>query len=97
MDEISQRAFEPACTAHDRGLLQEARRQYLLLIKLRPNLASLRYNLDLVYFQEAEFDHAINEFSLAATFEPEDIDTLFNLALCQKRTGDYAAAKMMNG
>ncbi|WP_028579260.1 tetratricopeptide repeat protein [Desulfogranum japonicum] len=92
MDEISQRSFELACTAHDKGLLQEARRQYLLLIELHPDHASLRYNLGLIYFQQDEFDHAINEFSLAASFEPEDTDTLFNLALCQKKTGDYAAA-----
>jgi len=92
MDEISQESFELACTAYDKGLLQEARKQYQLLIELHPNFAPLRYNLGLVYFQQAKFDHALNEFSLAAAFEPEDIDTLFNLAICQKRSGYYAAA-----
>jgi predicted TPR repeat methyltransferase len=92
MDEISQGSFELACTAYDKGLLQEARKQYLLLIEIYPNFAPLRYNLGLVYFQQAEFHQALNEFSLAAAFEPEDTDTLFNLAICQKKVGNYAAA-----
>jgi len=97
MDEISQGSFELACANHDKGLLQEACKQYLLLIEHHPNFAPLRYNLGLIYFQQAEFDYALNEFSLAAAFEPEDIDTLFNLAICQKKIGDYAAAIVTHG
>lgn len=97
MDEISQDSFERACTAYDKGLLQEAREQYLLLIERHPDFAPLRYNLGLIYFQQADFDHALNEFSLAAAFEPEDTDALFNLAICQKRIGDYAAAITTHG
>ncbi|MBM9615197.1 tetratricopeptide repeat protein [Desulfobulbus rhabdoformis] len=92
MDELSQGSFDLACMAYDNGLLKEARSQYQHLINLHPNYPPLRYNLGLVYFQQAEFVQALNEFSIAAIYEPEDIDTLYNLALCQKKIGDYTAA-----
>ncbi len=38
------------------------------------------------------FTDALEEFSLALASQPEDTDTLFNLALCQKKTGDNPAA-----
>jgi len=45
-----------------------------------------------VYEGRQDFSQALREFSLALTSGPEEVDTLFNLALCQKKTGDCRAA-----
>ena len=52
----------------------------------------LCYNLGLVYYSLENFTAALSEFSMALIYQPEDCDTLFNLALCQKKNGDSQAA-----
>ena len=84
--------FEAACSAQHEVHLTEARQQYLLLLKHLPRSPLIHYNLGLVLFHLGEHGQALEEFSLADANGPEDCDTLFNLALCQKKTGDQPAA-----
>ena len=87
-----QQAFAEACRVHAAGSLEEARAQYRSLLGYLPESALLHYNVGLVCYALREFDQALLAFSQAATYGPEDADTLFNLALCQKKTGDHPAA-----
>jgi predicted TPR repeat methyltransferase len=84
--------FTEACRAQTEGRLEEAREQYLLLLGYLPESSLLHYNIGLVYYGLQDFSQALLEFSQALTSGPEEVDTLFNLALCQKKTGDCGAA-----
>ncbi|TKB24391.1 tetratricopeptide repeat protein [Desulfopila sp. IMCC35006] len=84
--------FTEACNAQTAGRFAEAEEKYLLLLGYFPDAAMLRYNLGLVYYSLENFTGALHEFSQALTSQPEDSDTLFNLALSQKKTGDSRAA-----
>lgn len=86
------RAITSACAAQTEGRLEEAKQQYLLLLESLPHSSFLRYNIGLVYFDLGDFVLALDAFSLANFHKPGDEDTLFNLALCQKKTGDRPAA-----
>lgn len=89
---IAQQTFDKACFAHDDGHLQEAQRLYLLLAGSYPKFPLLHYNLGLLYFQIDKFNKSLDHFYMAADLDPEDIDTLFNLALCQKKNKDVPGA-----
>lgn len=95
--ELLRHTFELACSAYDQGHLQEAKQRYLFLLDYYPASSLLHYDLGLVYLEQTEYDLALNQFSLAAKLSPGDVDTLFNLALCQKHTGDRAAAIITYG
>ena len=84
--------FSEACRAQAEGRLEEAREQYLLLLHYLPGSPLLHYNMGLIYYDLQDFKQALQAFSLASTCGPGDSDTLFNLALCQKKTGDCPAA-----
>lgn len=84
--------FTLACGAQTAGRLDEARELYLLLLHACPQAPLLHYNVGLVYYGLDDFHQALQSFTRAAVFTPEDVDTLFNLALCQKKTGDCQAA-----
>jgi predicted TPR repeat methyltransferase len=91
-DQELNRLFSEACTAQTEGRLVEAMDNYRLLLQYFPEAAMLRYNLGLVYYGLENFTAALEEFSQALACRSEDSDTLFNLALCQKKTGDSVAA-----
>ena len=84
--------FTAVCRAQTEGRLVEARDGYLLLLQYAPAAVLLHYNIGLVYYALGVFDQALQEFSQALTWDPDDADILFNLALCQKKTGDCPAA-----
>ncbi|NLX19223.1 MAG: tetratricopeptide repeat protein [Desulfobulbus sp.] len=84
--------FTAACAAHADGHLAEARQHYQFLLKHAPASALVHYNIGLVYYDEANYEQALAEFSLADTLAPPDADTLFNLAVCYKKVGDHQAA-----
>lgn len=84
--------FVTACAAHADGHLAEARQHYQLFLQHAPKSALVHYNIGLVYYDEGNYQQALNEFSLADTLAPPDADTLFNLAVCQKKVGDPHAA-----
>lgn len=84
--------FTQACRAQTAGHLEEAREQYLLLLRYLPQSSILHYNIGLVHYALLDFSQALEAFSLALTCGPTDADTLFNLALCQKKTGNCQAA-----
>ena len=86
------RIFTEACKAQNEGQLSIAAEKYLLLLDSFPQAAMLHYNLGLVYFSLELFTKAIDEFSTALLLQPDDCDTLFNLALCQQKTGDCEEA-----
>lgn len=87
-----QQRFAAACHAHGAGELEEALEKYQQLISELPPSGLLQYNLGLVYFGLSCFDLALRAFSLADTLAPGDSDTLFNLALCRRKTGNLPAA-----
>ena len=87
-----QLGFTEACRAQTEGRPEEARKQYLLLLRYLPQSSILHYNIGLVYYTLQDFSQALQAFSLALACGPKDTDTLFNLALCQKKTGDCQAA-----
>ncbi|MDD2465848.1 MAG: tetratricopeptide repeat protein [Desulfobulbus sp.] len=89
---VINQTFVMACQAHSEGRLQEALEAYLELIVHVPVSALLRYNLGLVYYELERFVEALRSFTLANSLIPDDIDTLFNLALCHRKNGDSAAA-----
>ena len=84
--------FAAACRNQQNGDLASARDGYLLLLTYLPDSALVHYNLGLVYYTRQEFDQALPEFTQAAAIAPQDLDTLFNLALCQQRTGGKTTA-----
>lgn len=85
------RLFTEAYNAQSEEHFAEAAEKYLLLLDYF-QAAMIRYNLGLVYFSLERFTDAVQEFSQALLFQPEDSDTLFNLALCQKKSGDSESA-----
>ncbi len=91
-EEELERLFDEACLAQSEGHLAEAEQKYFLLLGYFPHAAVLHYNLGLVYYREKNFSAARDEFATALRNRPEDSDTLFNLALCQKKCGDNDAA-----
>ncbi len=76
-----------ASQAHSAGNLDQALAGYTSLIEQIPASALLQYNLGLVYFGLNRFEESLESFLLADTLEPQDCDTLFNLALCQGEIG----------
>jgi len=79
--------FSLASQAHSAGDLDQALLGYVSLIDRVPASALLQYNLGLVYFGLDRFEESLQAFLLADTLEPQDCDTLFNLALCQGKVG----------
>ncbi|MGB3225714.1 MAG: tetratricopeptide repeat protein, partial [Desulforhopalus sp.] len=91
-DEELNGLFTEACKAQTEDRFSDAIDNYLLLLKYFPQAPMLHYNLGLAYYSLEDFTSALNEFSQALTLQPEDTDSLFNLALCQKKTGVNQAA-----
>lgn len=87
-----QRQLDCAFRAHEGGQLHEALDAYQHLIAALPAMALLHYNLGLVLYEMAEFAQALPAFAQADHLAPEDPDTLFNLALCHRKTGQPVAA-----
>ncbi|MGD9950115.1 MAG: tetratricopeptide repeat protein [Desulfobulbus sp.] len=84
--------FVQASRAHSEGLLQEALEAYLVLIEQVPASSLLHYNLGLVYYELQRFAEALQSFAQADSITPDDIDTLFNLALCRGKNGNSTHA-----
>jgi len=79
--------FAKANEIHRRGDLIAAAQAYRELLRFCPDLPLLHYNLGLVYFQAEDFAEAYLAFSRAVELAPEDGDSLFNLALTEKKIG----------
>lgn len=90
-DELNQ-LFAKACDDQQNGLLDAAGTAYLQLLDYFFEAPILHYNLGLVYYGQGEYEKARDAFATAAELHPGDIDTLFNLALAKKQTGDPAGA-----
>lgn len=79
--------FNKANEIHLRGDLLAAAQAYRELLRFCPDLPLLHYNLGLVHFQAQDFAEAYLAFSRAVELAPEDGDSLFNLALTEKKVG----------
>lgn len=90
-DQLNQ-IFITASENQQNGLLTEAQRGYLELISLFSKAPILHYNLGLIYFEQDEYQKALESFSIASALVPEDADITFNLALSQKKCGDLSGA-----
>lgn len=90
-DQLNQ-IFITANENQQNGLLVEAQKGYLELISLFSEAPILHYNLGLVYFEQDEYEKALESFTIASSLVPEDGDIIFNLALSQKKCGDLSGA-----
>lgn len=88
LQELISEAFEN----HQHGFLDKARARYLQLLDYFPEVPVLHYNLGLIFYEHAEHQKAMESFTLAAKFDPQDLDIMFNLALSQKKLGDLEEA-----
>lgn len=84
--------FAAACEDQQNGRLEKAEAGYIQLLKLFSDAPVLHYNLGLVYFEQGEFEKAIDAFEKGVAVAPEDVDLLFNLALCKRKSGDVEGA-----
>lgn len=83
--------FQSACQYHQEGLLDEAKAVYLnLLVHIDAPL--LHYNLGLIHYTQQDLETACRYFECAYAGNPEDADSLFNLALCRKDCGKLEEA-----
>ncbi len=76
--------FTTACEAHMEGRLKEAKQLYHELLSFI-DAPLLHYNLGLVYYDSEEYLTALEHFENAVKGDPNDMDSLFNLALCNKK------------
>ncbi len=83
--------FQSACQFHQEGKLTEAKSIYIELLD-HVDSPLLHYNLGLVHYELEEKDIALMWFDSAAERQPDDCDSLFNLALCQKQCSKPAEA-----
>ena len=91
-DEELNQLFIKAGEDHQHGLLDAAGSGYLRLLKYFPEAPLLHSHLGLVYYEAGEYIKSRDSFLRAISLNPEDMDTLFNLALSQKKTGDLEGA-----
>lgn len=80
--------FQEACENHQNGNLSAAKSAYLTVLQ-HVDAPMLQYNLGLVHHELQEMEEALACFAKAHEGNPEDRDTLFNLALCQKICGQF--------
>lgn len=90
-EELNQ-LFTKAGEDHQHGLLDAAGSGYLRLLQYFPEAPLLHSHLGLVYYESGEYLKSRDSFLNAAKLNPEDMDTLFNLALAQKKIGDIEGA-----
>lgn len=76
--------FSKACEAHMEGRLKEAKSLYEEILSY-VQAPLLHYNLGLIHYEYKEFSTALPHFDAAVKGNPDDIDSLFNLALCLKK------------
>lgn len=84
--------FVGAREKQQKGLLEEAKEDYLKLLDLFSEAPVLHYNLGLIYFEQEQFENAVAEFEHGRRLNPDDVDFLFNLALAKKKAGDIEGA-----
>lgn len=89
--EVIHSLFQSACQFHQEGRFEEAKSVYLQLLE-HIDAPLLHYNLGLIYHSTQETELACDCFEHAHAGNPEDTDSLFNLALCQKNCGKFAKA-----
>ncbi len=84
--EVINSLFQSACEFHQEGKLKEAKSLYIQLLECI-DAPLLHYNLGLVYYSSDHFELAYGSFKNAHDNNPQDQDTIFNLALSQKQCG----------
>jgi tetratricopeptide (TPR) repeat protein len=71
----------------ERGMLDEAAKQFEIAIKLYPDHAKSYYNLGLVYYQKGDQKKAVEYFKRCAALEPESMRAHYNLATIYLKQG----------
>jgi len=80
-------SFAEAFALHSRSEFAAAEKIYTRLLELVADSGLLHYNIGLLYFQTENYNKALTHYSTARHLAPSDPDSLFNLALCQKKLG----------
>ncbi|HBI22910.1 MAG TPA: hypothetical protein DDX84_01565 [Nitrospiraceae bacterium] len=63
------------------GRLDEAIKEYLIALKIKPDDAEIHNNLGVVYYEQSRVDDAIKEYLTALKIKPDYGDAHYNLAL----------------
>ena len=63
---------------------------YLTALKLTPNSGTLREDLGVAYLQQADLDHAIEQFRAGLAVEPDNPQLHYDLGLAFKLEGQRA-------
>jgi tetratricopeptide (TPR) repeat protein len=71
----------------ERGMLDEAREQFEIAIKLYPGHHKSYYNLGLIYHQKGDLKRSIQYFKRSVTLKPEDIRSHYNLGTLFAKQG----------
>jgi len=70
-----------------RGMLEEARKQFEIAIKLYPGHHKSYYNLGVIYHQKGDLKRSVEYFKRAVALNPESIRGHYNLATLYARQG----------
>ena len=76
----------------ERGMLEEARRQFEIAIKLYPDHHKSYYNLGLIYHQTGDLNKSINYFNRSVALDPGSVRGHYNLATLYAKQGKMEPA-----
>jgi tetratricopeptide (TPR) repeat protein len=75
-----------------KGLIEEAKEQYLEALRLRPTYWTVHNNLGLLLFRQGKYDDAILHYKQALEESPDNPDILTNLGNALNRKGNSSQA-----
>jgi Tfp pilus assembly protein PilF len=77
----------------DKGLLEEAVREFLRALAISPGYARARNNLGVVYLNQRKLDDAAAQFHSALAIDPKNVESFVNLSIAEKQSGRRDAAR----
>lgn len=77
----------------DKGLLDDAVREFQRAIAIEPRYARARNNLGVVYLTQRKLDAASSEFHAALALDPRNVESLVNLSTVEKDSGRKEEAR----
>jgi tetratricopeptide (TPR) repeat protein len=76
----------------ERGMLEEARRQFEIAIKLYPDHHKSYYNLGLIYHQKGDLKKSMYYFNRTVALDPDSVRGHYNLATLYAKQGKMETA-----
>jgi len=84
--------FARAVQLHQSGDIEDAIREYVAFLKVRPNRVDARSNLGAAYVKLGRYEDAIAEYNRALDIEPKNAPVRFNLALAYYKGSHFKEA-----